>query len=103
MHTSLDDGRIEVRRASPPTPGAARLAGHRGDDSIRAEILDAIAQVPWLDLAGVSVTVNRGEVSFEGDIPERRLRVALREIAARCRGVRAVNDRLRVARTFGPL
>ena len=103
MHSSLDDGRIEFRPASPPTPGAARLAGLRGDGLIRADILHEIARVPWLDLAGVSVTVSRGEVLFEGDIPERRLRVALREIAARCRGVRAVHDRLRVARSAGSL
>jgi osmotically-inducible protein OsmY len=103
MHSSLDDGRIEIRPAPPATPGAARLAGHHGDGSIRAEILDEIAQVPWLDLAGVSVAVSRGEVMFEGNIPERRLRIALCEIAARCRGVRAVYDRLRVARSPGSL
>jgi osmotically-inducible protein OsmY len=103
MHSSLDDGRIEFRPASPSTPGAARLAGHRGDESIRSEILGEIAQAPWLDLAGVSVTVDRGEVAFDGEVAERRLRIAVREIAARCRGVRAVNDRLRVARRTGAL
>lgn len=100
MQSSLDDGRIEFR---PATPGAIRFAGHRADASIRAEILDEIARAPWLDLGGVAVAVDRGEVLFEGVIPERRLRIALREIAARCRGVRAVHERLRVARGAAPL
>ena len=105
MRTSLDEGRIEFRPAATATttPGAARVAAHRGDASIRAEILDEIAHAPWLDLAGVAVAVERGEVVFEGEIRERRLRIALREIAARCRGVRAVHDRLRVARNPGTL
>jgi osmotically-inducible protein OsmY len=103
MHSSLDDGRIEFRPASPVTPGADRSAGHRSDASIRAEILDEIARAPWLELDGVAVAVDRGEVLFEGEIPERRLRIALHEIAARCRGVRAIDERLRVARGSGPL
>ena len=98
MHSSLDEGRIEFHPASPVTPGAIRLAGHRGDASIRAEILGEIARAPWLDLGGVAVAVDRGEVVLEGEIAERRLLIAARDIAARCRGVQAVHDRLRVAR-----
>ncbi len=85
------------------TPAAARAARHRRDSSIRAEMLDEIAHAPWLDLGGISVAVHRGEVLFEGEIPERRLRVALREIAGHCRGVRALHDRVRVVRGSGPL
>lgn len=103
MRSFLDDGRIEFRSPSPLPPGAARRADHRGDGAIRAEILGEIAQAPWLDLAGVSVTVDRGEVALDGEVAERRLRIAVREIAARCRGVRAVHDRLRVARRTGVL
>jgi osmotically-inducible protein OsmY len=94
MRTTLDDGRIEFR---PATPGAPRHIGRRGDASIRAEILDRIARAPWLDLEGVAVRVERGEVTFDGEIGEQRLQVALREIASRCSGVRAVHDHLRVA------
>jgi osmotically-inducible protein OsmY len=101
MRSFLDDGRIEFRPASS-TPGAARLAGGRSDTSIRAEILDSIARAVWLDLGRVAVTVDRGEVILEGEVAERRLQVALREIAARCRGVRAVHDRLRVPGKAAP-
>ena len=100
MHSSVDEGRIEFR---PATAGTRRPAGPGSDASIRAEILGEIARVPWLDLRGVAVSVDRGEVLFEGEIPERRLRIALREIAARCCGVRAVHERLRVARGSGRL
>ncbi len=98
MHRSFDEGRAEFRPASPAKRGPAPAVAPRGDSSIRAEILDVIARAPWLDLGRVAVGVERGEVLFEGEIPERRLRIALHDIAARCRGVRAVHDRLRVAR-----
>ena len=96
MRSFLDDGRIEFRPAKS-APVGARLR----DASIRAAILDEIARLPWLDFAGVAVKVVRGEVAFEGEVAERRLRFALREIAGRCRGVQAVHDRLRIARARG--
>lgn len=85
-------------QSAPDTPGAARIAALRGDASIRAEILHALAKAPWLEAGGVMVAVNRGEVLLEGRVPEPRVRTALQEIAARCRGVRALHDRLQVAR-----
>lgn len=103
MQRFLDDGRIEFRSPPLSTSGAARLAGHRGDGSIRAEILREIAHATWLDLAGVSVSVDRGEVALDGEVVERRLRIAAREIVARCRGVRAIHDRLRVVPRTGAL
>ena len=98
MRDSLDEF-----RPAGTTPGAIRAVGYRGDSSIRAEILDEMAHAPWLDLGGICVSVHRGEVLFEGEIPERRLQIALREIAGRCRGVRAVHDRVRVVRGSDPL
>ena len=90
-----------ARTLSTPTdlrlrPGADRLSSLRGDSSIRAEIECGIAKAPWLDADGVSVVVEHGEVVFAGHITESGTRIALREIAARCAGVRAVDDRLRV-------
>jgi osmotically-inducible protein OsmY len=76
--------------------GAASLAHRRSDKSIRDSILRAIAQASWLEVEDISVVVEHGEVQFAGSIPEPRLRAALREIARRCRGVRSVDDSLRV-------
>ena len=101
MHNSLDEHRVEFCPAVPATPGPPQVAESRDDASIRAEILDAIAHAAWLELGGIAVTVNHGEVLLDGEISERRLRPALREIAGRCCGVRAVYDRLRVTRRSG--
>ncbi|HSD43649.1 MAG TPA: BON domain-containing protein [Burkholderiales bacterium] len=89
MREFLDDGRIEFRPA-------------RRDAQIRAEILSCLARAPWLDTRGVAVRVERGEVRLEGSVPERRTAQAVREIAARCAGVRSVAAHLRVARRPDP-
>jgi osmotically-inducible protein OsmY len=96
MRKFLDDGRIEFRPTAGrrPETGSARA---RGDAAIRAEILRTIARAPWVDASNVAIAVNGGEVSLEGRITERRTRTALREIVGRCRGVRAVHDRLQLA------
>jgi osmotically-inducible protein OsmY len=99
MRKFLDDGRIEFRPTIGRRPGAG-AAPRRGDAAIRAEILRMIARAPWLDASKVAVAVDRGEVSLEGEIGERRTGTALREIAGRCRGVRSVHDRLQL--TDGP-
>ena len=84
MREFLDDGRIEFR----PT---------RRDAQIRANILSCLAGAPWLDTRAVAVRVERGEVRLVGSVPERRTAQAIREIAARCAGVRNVAEHLRVA------
>jgi osmotically-inducible protein OsmY len=103
MRKFLDGGRIEFR----PTTGTDKPAGadaerRRGDAAIRAEILRAIARAPWLDASKVSVAVDHGEVLLEGRVAERRTQTALRGIIGRCRGVRAVHDRLQLAGVPAP-
>jgi osmotically-inducible protein OsmY len=85
MRQLLDDGRIEFRPA-------------RRDAQIRAEILSCLAHSPWLDTRGVHVRVVGGEVRLEGRVPERKTARAIKEIAARCTGVRGIEERLQVAR-----
>lgn len=93
MREFLDDGQIEFR-PTRDSPGSARLA-HRHDASIHEAIMRALARAPWLDIKGVSVSVQRGEVRLDGVVAQTRTRAALREIAARCPGVRGMDDRLR--------
>jgi osmotically-inducible protein OsmY len=95
MHEFLHGGPTEFRRTpDSSTPGSARLA-HRHDASIHEAIMRALGRAPWLDVKGVSVSVRRGEVRLDGVVAQTRTRAALREIAARCPGVRGINDRLR--------
>ena len=97
MSQEINSARIAYapseRGMSPEEAGFSYL---RGDHSIRAEIERAITRAPWLDADGVSVVVERGEVIFAGRVPAEGTRLALREIAGQCAGVRAVDDRLRV-------
>lgn len=85
MRQFLDDGGVEFRPAV-------------GDARIRAEILSRLAHSPWLDSRGVDVRVSGGDVRLEGRVPERQTARAIKEIAARCDGVRGIDERLRVAR-----
>lgn len=86
MREFLDDGRVEFR----PAPS--------DDAQIRAEILSRLKMNPWLDASGVDVHVFGGQVRLEGRVPERKTARAIKEIAARCAGVRSVEERLQVGR-----
>jgi osmotically-inducible protein OsmY len=44
------------------------------------------------------VHVFGGQVRLEGRVPERKTARAIKEIAARCAGVRSVDERLQVGR-----
>jgi osmotically-inducible protein OsmY len=86
-------------KAGPP--GATRPDFLRGDASIQSEILRSIGQAPWLDAKDVSIAVEHGEVEVTGRVEQDGTRLALLELIGRCRGVRAVVDRLRIAAAPG--
>jgi osmotically-inducible protein OsmY len=88
-----------LAKAGPP--GATRPDLRRGDASIQSEILRSIGQAPWLDAKDVSIAVQYGEVEVTGRVEQDGTRLALLELIGRCRGVRAVVDRLRIAAAPG--
>ena len=70
----------------------------RSDERIREDICDALIGAAHLDASDVSVDVADGVVTLEGIVPERRMKHAIEDITADCRGVREVENRIRVVR-----
>ncbi len=67
----------------------------RSDDRIREEVCEALTREADLDPSDVRVTVEEGEVTLEGTVPDRRSKRRAEDLADR-RGVRDVHNRLRV-------
>jgi osmotically-inducible protein OsmY len=53
---------------------------------------------PRVDVSDVSVEVSDAVVTLEGSVPDRQMKHAIEDIAASCRGVMEVENRIRVAR-----
>lgn len=84
-------------------PGRGRaIRGPKGytrtDDRIREDICERLmACWPRIDASEVSVAVKEGVVTFEGTVPDRRMKHAIEDLAERCVGVGDVENRVRVA------
>jgi hypothetical protein len=70
----------------------------RADDRIREDICESLIAATHLDASDVSVDVKAGVVVLEGIVPERRMKHAIEDITASCRGVTDVQNRIRVVR-----
>jgi osmotically-inducible protein OsmY len=70
----------------------------RSDERIREEICEQLIRDDSVDPGEVSVEVREGRVILDGTVPERRMKHAIEDIAARCAGVGEVENRVRVAR-----
>lgn len=92
--TFLDDGRIEFR---PRDPRASGPEARRTDQRIRARLRERLASA-GIDCREVAVTVADGIVRLVGSTPSTRTKLAIEQAAARCVGVRQVENRMRVRR-----
>ena len=70
----------------------------RSDERVREDICEALMAATHLDASDVSVDVKEGVVILEGIVPERRMKHAIEDITADCRGVLDVENRIRVVR-----
>jgi len=50
-----------------------------------------------VDVSEVTVEVRDGHVTLDGAVPMRRMRYIIEDVAAACRGVNDVDNRVRVA------
>ena len=74
----------------------------RSDERIREDICERLWHDSRVDVGEVSVDVKGGVVSLEGSVPERRMKHVIEDTAASCRGVKDVENRIRVARSGSP-
>jgi hypothetical protein len=70
----------------------------RSDERIREDVCEALMSAVHLDASDVTVDVGEGVVTLQGIVPERRMKHAIEDIAAGCRGVSDVENRIRVVR-----
>jgi osmotically-inducible protein OsmY len=92
--TFLDDGRIEFR---PRDQQASGLESRRTDERIRARLRERLASA-GIDCREVAITVAGGVVRLVGSAPSTRTKQAIEQAAARCAGVREVDNRMRLRR-----
>jgi hypothetical protein len=85
----------------PPPLNTRRMARmyQRTDERIRDDVCERLAHSNAVDATNVSVEVRDSVVTLEGSVPERPMRYALEDIAARCMGVVDVDNRVRVGTT----
>jgi hypothetical protein len=76
-----------------PTPQGYQ----RSDERIREDVCERLWDEPHVEVGEVTVEVRDGVVILEGSVPQRQMKHAIEDIAAACRGVSDVDNRIRVA------
>lgn len=84
--------------AAPPRRGPKGY--RRSDERIREDVCENLIREHRVDVSEVTVEVQDGTVTLEGSVPERRMRYMIEDIAADCRGVNDVDNRVRVRRVM---
>ena len=96
----------ELGITTPEPPPAERPRGprsyRRSDERIREDICESLIREDRVDVSEVTVDVEDGVVTLEGHVPVRRMRYLIEDVAAACRGVTDVNNRIRVAQMPDP-
>jgi osmotically-inducible protein OsmY len=95
----------EYNRSGRDPKGEHRGKGPRGyqraDDRIRDDINDRLADDSYLDATEIEVVVLNGEVTLSGEVEGRQDKRRAEDLCEGVSGVRNVENRIRVKRTFG--
>jgi osmotically-inducible protein OsmY len=80
-------------------PGAYSGQGPRGyqrsDDRIKEDVCERLAQHGRIDASNIEVTVDQGEVTLRGTIPDRQMKRKAEDIVENVSGVKDVKNELR--------
>jgi len=91
----------------PPAAGGAAREGQEpggdrcSDERIRDAICEQLMRMEQLDVSDVRVAVSEARVTLEGTVPERGMKHAIEDAADDCRGVKDVDNRIRVTPRAG--
>lgn len=88
----------ERRWAEGPFVGRGPKGYQRSDGRIREDVCDRLTDAPFLDASDIEVSVNNGEVTLSGTVPNREQKRRSEDLIERVRGVREVYNHLRVSR-----
>ena len=69
----------------------------RSDERVREQICERLMADPDIDASEITLDVKDGEVTLEGNVPDRQTRRDAEECAENVMGVCQVNNRLRIA------
>lgn len=69
----------------------------RSDERVREDVSECLTEDPYVDASDIDIVVRQGVVTLSGSIAQRRLKHRAEDLAGSCRGVREVDNRLRVA------
>lgn len=88
--------------AAPPERPRGARGYRRSDERIYEDVCEALIREPRVDVSEVTVEVRDGIVTLGGHVPVRRMRYMIEDIAAPCRGVKDVDNRISVAQMPDP-
>ncbi|MCO5100618.1 MAG: BON domain-containing protein [Burkholderiaceae bacterium] len=90
-------GTADISRYVRPGPARRGPRGYvRSDERLHDDICERLGDERWIDLSGVDVYVEDGNVRLEGEVPDRFSKFAIEDIAAGAWGVKDVDNRIRV-------
>jgi osmotically-inducible protein OsmY len=95
----------ELGLTTPEAPSAAPHGPRgyrRSDERIYEDVCEALIREPRVDVSDVTVEVRDGTVELGGHVPVRRMRYIIEDVAAACRGVKDVDNRISVAQMPDP-
>ena len=96
----------QARTSSGPSYRGRGPRNHvRSDESIVNELIDRMTDHDRLDATEILVMVEDGVVTLTGEVPERRMKHLAEDLADAVRGVKDIENRIRVdngASSFGP-
>lgn len=95
---AADEGRVSFRHRGEHY-GRGPRGWSRSDDRIREEICEDMARHGHLDASHLQVEVRDGEVTLEGEVPNRLQKRLAERIADEVLGVVDVHNRLSIRRT----
>ncbi len=84
-----------------PFTGVGPLNYQRSDDRIEEDVCDRLAQHGQLDASNIDVSVDNGEVTLKGEVPDRRMKRLAEDIAFGVPGVFDVQNQLRINKQMG--
>lgn len=82
--------------------GIAPKNYQRSDERIQEEVCDRLTMHPGIDPSNVEIKVAQGEVVLLGEVPTRRMKRMIEELAENIPGVRDINNQLQIAKQQQP-
>ncbi len=87
-----------LQKKSKSHRGKAPKGYMRTDDRIRDEVCEQLTRHPLIDASRMEVHVEKGEVTFTGEILDRRMKFLAEDIAEHVSGVKEIHNRLRLVK-----